>query len=159
MWGSFFQFHLLWYRITLSKANAGIGQLCLKPMHSIVNALNCLKNLYARYILTIGINMSGRCRYGRLSNFQLCLAAITITGEGCKSRPLLSTLSLMAFSSEDSFKCHLRYGPSVYMSSSEGLAPSSHSGIQTRDAKIMFWHRRSNHCAIRMTVGYASKFS
>jgi hypothetical protein len=80
--------------------------------------------------------MSGQCRYASL--FELCLAAITITGEG------LQIYAIRDFGLYGSF---------------EGLAPSSHNGIQTRDARIIrFWHRHSNHCAITI-VKYGSKFS
>ena len=94
---------------------------------------------------------------------QVCLSFVwrlsPLPVKGCKSRPMLNTPSPMAFSSEGSFKCHLRYGTSVYTGSFEGLAPSSHIGIQTRDARIIrFWHRHSNHCAIT-TVKYGSEFS
>jgi hypothetical protein len=41
----------------------------------------------------------------------------------------------------------MQHGTSVYTISSEGLAPASHSGIQTHDVRfIRSLHCRSNHC-------------
>jgi hypothetical protein len=76
------------------------------------------------------------------------LVAVTITGG--RAAKLDLCLTLMAFSSEGSFSCQhlLRQGASVYTVSSEGLAPTSHSGVRTGDAKITRSLRlRFNHCA------------
>jgi hypothetical protein len=47
----------------------------------------------------------------------------------------------------------LRHGTSVYAVSSAGPAPTPHSGILTRDARIIrSLHSRSNHCPTRATL-------
>jgi hypothetical protein len=75
--------------------------------------------------------------YSRLSNFFSYPAVFTITGDRVTNLHLC--LALAAFSSEGSFSCQhlLRLGTSVYKVSSEGPAPMSHSGIRTRDSRII----------------------
>jgi hypothetical protein len=68
--------------------------------------------------------------------------------QGCKFRPMLST---HGFKQWGFFVPHLlRHRTSVYTVSSEGTAPTSHSGIRTGDAKInRSLCLRSNHCTTR----------
>jgi hypothetical protein len=65
------------------------------------------------------------------------LVAVTITGDRAANLDL--RLALMAFSSEGSFYVPhlLRHGTLVYTVSSKRPASTSHSGIRTRDARII----------------------
>ena len=81
--------------------------------------------------------------YSRLSEqFFSYPAAVTITGDRAANIDLC--LALLAF-----IVLHLlRHGTSVCTVSSEGQAPTSHSGIQTGDARIIrSLYFSSNHCA------------
>jgi hypothetical protein len=75
--------------------------------------------------------------------------AVTITGDRAANLDLC--LAHMAFSSKGSFSCHTYCdaGPRFFSVSCEGPAPTSHSGIWTRDARITRSLRlRSNHCTM-----------
>jgi hypothetical protein len=72
------------------------------------------------------------------------LVAVTITGFRAANLDICS--ALVAFSSEGSFTCHIYCDTaSVYTVSSEGLAPTSHSGIPTRDVRTILC-RCCNQC-------------
>jgi hypothetical protein len=92
-----------------------------------------------------------------LNRFFSYPAAVTATVTGDRAANLDLCLALMAFSSEGPFPCQhlLRHGTSVYTVSSEGPAPTSHSGIRTGDARIIRSLRlRSDHCARRAAEKY-----
>jgi hypothetical protein len=75
--------------------------------------------------------------------FQLSSSCHHYRWQGCKFRPMLSTHGFWQWGFF--FMPHLlRNGTSVYIVSSEGPAPTSHSGIRTRGARITrFPHLRS----------------
>jgi hypothetical protein len=78
----------------------------------------------------------GEGGYSHTSNFFSCLAAVTIADEKAVNLDLCLVLS--PFNSESSFTCHTCCDTtSAFSVSSEGSAPTSHSGIRTRDARII----------------------
>jgi hypothetical protein len=80
--------------------------------------------------------------YSRTSNCSAIWRAVTITGD--RAAKLDLCLALTAFSSKDSFAT-----PTATWDS-EGQGPMSHSGIRTRNVRIIRYLRHcSNQCAMR----------